>query len=57
MEVVYPGIFLEEMRNILKKPIDDNRSLDGEMKPGLLEYHSTATLDEKIILKRHIEIC
>jgi hypothetical protein len=55
--VAYPGIFVEEMRNIMKKSIDDNRSLDGEMKPGLLEYHSTATFDEKIILKRFIEIC
>jgi hypothetical protein len=48
--VVYPGIFLEEMRKITKQPIEDNRSLEGDLKPGLLEYHSTATFDEKIIL-------
>jgi hypothetical protein len=57
MEVAYHGIFLEEMRNILKKPIEENRSLDREIKPVLLEYHCTAMFDEKIILKRFLEMC
>jgi hypothetical protein len=57
MEVAYHGIFLKEMRNIMKKRIEENRSLDGEMKPGLLGYHYTAMFDEKIILKRFVQIC